>query len=106
GLGGAAAEALEEVLERWRDQEDQQGTGDLALDHLCALDVDLQDHVAASGETLADLVARRAVPGAVDLVRLEEAARRALSGEGLRVHEVVVDAVDLAGPGGARRAGH
>ena len=96
GLGRPAAQPLEEVLERRRDEEDQQRAGDLLLDDLGALDVDLEDHVAARRERLADLAARRAVPVAVDLVGLEELAGGALRGERLAVEEVVVDAVDLA----------
>ena len=60
----------------------------------------------AGDEGVADLVARRAVPVAVDLVRLEEAAVGALREELVAGHEVVVDAVDLAVPRRARRAGH
>ena len=52
----------------------EQRLGDPLLDHLGALDVDLEDDVAAGGERLADLAARRPVPVAVDLVRLEELA--------------------------------
>jgi hypothetical protein len=41
----------------------------------------------------------------VDLVGLEELPGRPLRGEGLRVEEEVVDAVDLAGPHRPRGAG-
>ena len=96
GLGRPAAQPLEEVLERRRDEEDQERARDLLLDDLGALDVDLEDGVAARGERVADLVARRAVPVAVDLVRLEELAGGPLRGERRSDEEVVVDAVDLA----------
>ena len=67
-----------------------------------ALHVDLEDDVAAGRQRVADLVARRAVPVAVDLVGLEELARGADAQERLAADEVVVDAVDLAV---ARRTG-
>ena len=43
GLGRPAAQALEQVLERRRDEEDEQGARYLALDDLRPLDVDLED---------------------------------------------------------------
>src|SRR6476659_2009936 len=49
--------------------------------------------------------AARPVPVAMDLVGLEELPSRPLRGEGLRVEEEVVDAVDLAGPHRPSRAG-
>ena len=58
----------------------------------------LRIDVLAGGERRPDLVARRAVPVAVDLVRLEEAAAVADPEELVAADEVVVDAVDLAGP--------
>src|SRR4029077_16423825 len=62
GLRGTASKALEEVLERRRDDEDEQRPRDLLLDHLCALDVDLEDDVPTLRQPLADLAARRAIP--------------------------------------------
>ena len=106
GLGRAAAQALEQVLERRRDDEDEQRVGDLLLDDLGALDVDLEDHVAAGQERVADLAPRRAVPVARGPGRLEELAGGAQRRERGGVEEVVVDAVDLAGPHRPRRAGH
>ena len=85
----------------------EQRARDPLLDDLGALDVDLEDDVVAGRERLADLAARRAVPVAVDLVRLEQPAGVAQgAGTSLAIEEVVVDAVDLAGPRRARRAGH
>ena len=72
GLRRSTSQTLEEILQRRRDEEDQECAGDLALDDLGALDVDLEDDVATRLERLADLAAGRAVPVAVDLVRLEE----------------------------------
>ena len=59
-LGRPRLQPLEEALERRRDDEDQHGVGDVLLDHLGALDVDLEDHVAAGEQGLADLA--RGVP--------------------------------------------
>ena len=73
-LGRPRPEPREQGLERRRDDEDEERLGDLLLDDLGALDVDLEDDVATAGQRRPDLVARRAVPVAVDLVRLEEAA--------------------------------
>ena len=77
GLGGARAEALEQGLERRRDDEHEQRVRDPLLDDLRALDVDLEDHVVARGERRRDLAPRRPVPVAVDLVGLEQLARLA-----------------------------
>ena len=72
--------------------------GDVLLDHLGALDVDLEDHVVAGDQRVADLGARRPVPVAVDLVRLEQLAGLAERVEPVDVEEVVAHAVDLARP--------
>ena len=50
GLGRPRPEPLEQRLHRRRDDEDQERLGDLLLDDLGALDVDLEDHVLAGGE--------------------------------------------------------
>src|SRR6185436_9527879 len=96
GLSRTRPQPLEEVFQRRRDDEDQQRARHLALDDGRALNVDLEDHIAALGERLTNLVARRPVPVLVDLARLEERAGGALPGERLAVEEVVVDAVHLA----------
>jgi hypothetical protein len=103
-LGGASSEPLEQLLERRWDHEDQQRLRDLLLDDLRALDVDLEDDVPARDEGVSNLFARRAVPVAVDLIRLEEAAGRAEAEELLAAEELVVDAVDLAVSGRTGRA--
>src|SRR6266550_6884615 len=105
GLGRARLEPREQVLQRRRDEEHQERLGNLLLDHRGALDVDLQDRVAAGGERRPDLVAGRAVPVAVDQVRLEEAAGRAFVLELLGRQEVVVHTVDLVLASGPRGAG-
>src|SRR4029078_1227245 len=106
GLGGACAQPLGELPPRRRDDEDQERLGHLLLDDLRALDVDLQDHVAAGDERPADLVARRAIPVAVDLVRLQEAAAGVDPEKFVPGNEVVVDPVDLAVARSPRGAGH
>ena len=103
----AAAQALEEVLERRRDEEDEERAGDLLLDDLGALDVDLEDHVAA-GRRAPRGPRSRGVPYQLPWTsfasRNSPASRCAANVAA--VEEVVVDAVDLAGPHRPRRAGH
>jgi len=97
-FGRPRAKSLEQGSQgRW-DHEDQERLADLFLDDLGSLDVDLEDRILAGGQRAPDLVARRAVPVAVDLVRLEEAACVADPEELVAADEVVVDALDLAGP--------
>src|SRR5262245_11913494 len=104
GLGGARPQALEQVLEGRRNEEDEERLRHLLLDHGRALDVDLQDRVASRRERLADLVARRPVPVAVHEVRLEEAAGHPPPLELVDAEEVVVHAVDLVLAAWAGRA--
>ena len=52
----------------------EERVGHVLLDRLGALDVDLEDHVMAGDECVADLRTRRPVPVAVDLGRLEQLA--------------------------------
>ena len=77
GLGRARAQSFEERFERRRDHEDEERLGHLLLHDLGALDVDHEDRVAAGRERIPHRLAGRAIPVAVDLVRLEEPARRA-----------------------------
>src|SRR4051794_26802468 len=97
-------QALEQGLERGRDDEHEQRLGHPLLDDLRALDVDLQDDVVAGGERLGDVPARRAVRVAVDLGRLEQLPGVEQSAERVGFHELVRDAGDLARARPARRA--
>jgi len=106
GFCGPGLEAPEEILERRRDEEDQEGLGDLLLHDRGALDVDLEDHVMTLAEGVPDVGPRGAIPVAVDLVRLEQLGLVAEAHELGLAEEVVVDVVDLIRPPGPGRAGH
>ncbi len=105
-LGAATGQARLAILGRWRRDEDAQRLGDQLLDLLGALDVDLQDRVTPGAQRGFDLVARRARPIPVHLARLQQSPIALEPLELGGVHELVVDALDLAFARPARLVGH
>ena len=104
-LGTAAAQAVLQLLDGRRQQEDEQPVRAFLHDVQGALNVDLEQDILPRRAPLLDLLERRPVVVAVDIRMLEEASLPDELLELLLRQKVVVLAIHLAVPRRARRGG-
>jgi hypothetical protein len=104
-VGAPLGEAPLQLRPAGRGDEDTHRVGPLAGDLDGTLDLDVQNHVLALLHGLVHIALGRSVEVAHILGVLQELLLGDPLAEGVHVHEVIVDAVQLAGPGVAGGGG-